>query len=145
MKKVYKGDKPDGSPIFDYDISEEKPGLESGDLVQFCSGPATGTFEMEDGTTYGVSDAVTIIAARHLAELHLAIHRDHHAAGRFTSGPIPDDEYRSFLTDHVAAGGTARRTLLAEHVADRTPDEWTESAARLAAANPEQVPTAPEE
>jgi len=138
MQKTYKGDRPDGSPIFEYDITEDVPALQAGTVAQFHTGPATGTLTMEDGTEYGVADEKIIVQAKHLSELHLAIHREHHANGRFLESPIPEDEYRSFLTDHVVHGGPGPDVdpgwgeRLAPLIADRTPEEIAESQQRLA-------------
>jgi hypothetical protein len=55
------------------------------------TGPIAGTISMADGTAYDVSNVAIAVKPAHTNELLLAIHKAHHAAGRFTDVPLPSE------------------------------------------------------
>ena len=55
----------------------------------FVTGPISGTMVLPDGTAYDVTPDAIRIPDEHVGELHLAIHKAHHAAGRFLDHPVP--------------------------------------------------------
>ena len=72
-----------------YELTMEE--MASG-LSHACfTGPISGTISMADGTAYDVTPDVIAIKPEHADELHLAIHKAHHAAGRFMDVPLPSE------------------------------------------------------
>ena len=57
------------------------------DILQ--TGPISGTIVLADGSAYDVSDDHIAVKPEHRDELTLAIHKAHHAAGRFLDAPLP--------------------------------------------------------
>ena len=56
----------------------------------FVTGSISGTIVLPDGTAYDVTPDAIRIPEEHVGELHVAIHKAHHAAGRFLDHPVPD-------------------------------------------------------
>ena len=86
MLKEYKGQNPDGSPHFAFELTQAE--VDAG-LVAFMTGPIAGVVTLDDGTRYDVTDGAIPLLAEHVGLLHVAIHRAHHANGRFLDIPIP--------------------------------------------------------
>lgn len=55
------------------------------------TGPISGTISLADGSAYDVTPYHIAIKPEHADELHLAIHKAHHAAGRFLDSPLPSE------------------------------------------------------
>lgn len=76
--------KEDGSPRSNFNGMHVDP-----DVYAFLyTGPIAGTFVV-DGESYDVTEDVIPVKHEHLAALNLAIHKAHHAAGRFLDAPLP--------------------------------------------------------
>lgn len=86
MDKVRIGDNDDGTARFHYTLTEAEV---ADGYVAFMTGPIAGTVSLADGTAYDVTDDFVAAKAEHVGELHVAIHRMHHAAGRFLDVPVP--------------------------------------------------------
>ncbi len=69
---------PDGSTRLHYDFSD----LPS-DHTVVLTGPIAGLVEVADGTVYDVTPHAIAVKDDHVAEVHRAILREHHAQGRF--------------------------------------------------------------
>lgn len=87
MIKTAVGTNPDGSPRFGYALTQEE---HDAGLVAFVTGPIAGTLAVPDGTAYDVTEGAIAVRAEHVGHLHVAIHKAHHAAGRFLDVPVPD-------------------------------------------------------
>jgi hypothetical protein len=85
MLKHPEGTNPDGSVKFRFELTPEEV---ADGYVMFVSGPIAGTFNIE-GTAYDVSEYALPVKAEHVGALHIAIHKAHHAAGRFLDLPVP--------------------------------------------------------
>ena len=59
-------------------------------MVAFLTGPISGTVVVDDGTTYDVTEFAIPVPREHVGMLHVAIHKAHHAAGRFLDHPVPE-------------------------------------------------------
>jgi hypothetical protein len=81
------GTNADGSQRYDYELTQEE--LDDG-FVAFITGPISGTVALPDGTAYDVSEPAIPVRRHHVGELLVAVHRAHHAAGRFLDEPVPD-------------------------------------------------------
>jgi len=75
---------------FDCDYALDDEDMAAGRTVNFATGPIGGTFVLSDGSAYDVTPFAIAVKPEHLAELQLAIHKAHHAAGRFLDTPLPD-------------------------------------------------------
>ena len=87
MVKTRIGDNEDGTARFNYTLTQDD--VDAG-LVAFMTGPITGVVSIEGGHAYDVSDDFIAVKAEHVGGLHVAIHKAHHAAGRFLESPVPD-------------------------------------------------------
>jgi hypothetical protein len=87
MLKQQEGSNPDGTPHWHYTLTQEEH--DAGYAALF-TGPIAGTLSLPDGAAYDVSEDCIPVKAEHVGELHLAIHRAHHAAGRFLDVPLPE-------------------------------------------------------
>jgi hypothetical protein len=76
----------DGTPRFRYELTQE--GHDAG-YVAFLTGPISGTIAVGD-TAYDVTENAIAVKKEHVGPLHLAIHKAHHAAGRFLDAPLPE-------------------------------------------------------
>jgi len=76
---------PDGSGRMHFDFSDEP----ADDLVVLFTGPISGIVAASDGTEYDVTDPYIKVASEHVDDICDAIHREHHAAGRFLDVPLP--------------------------------------------------------
>jgi hypothetical protein len=85
MLKHPEGTNPDGSVRFRYELTDQEV---ADGYAMFVSGPIAGTFEI-DGTPYDVTEYALPVKVEHVDKLHLAIHRAHHANGRFLDIPLP--------------------------------------------------------
>lgn len=72
----------DGS-LREHYVFEESDKDENGELHVVATGPIGGLIELADGTVYDVTDHFIAVKPEHKDELHAAILREHHAAGRF--------------------------------------------------------------
>ena len=63
----------------------------SGHTVAMLTGPISGTMSLADGSAYDVTEDAIPVKPEHLAELQTAIHRAHHAAGRFLDAPLTQE------------------------------------------------------
>jgi hypothetical protein len=86
-QKMHLGTDPDGTPHFHYDFSTD-PGFTENHVALY-TGPIGGTLVLADGTAYDVSEQIIAVHKDHVAELTTAIHKAHHAAGRFLDVPLP--------------------------------------------------------
>jgi hypothetical protein len=77
---------PDGTPRFHYELTQAE--LDDGYAV-FVTGPIAGDIAVA-GTAYDVSEGAIPVKVEHVGALHIAIHKAHHAAGRFLDVPVPD-------------------------------------------------------
>lgn len=65
--------------------------------VALITGPIDGIISIPSGASYDVTEDIIPVKSEHLGELHLAIHKAHHAAGRFTDIPVPSLESVSVM------------------------------------------------
>ena len=70
-----------------YELTQDE--FDSGHTVAYFTGPIAGAIALSDGTVYDVSPTAIAVKPEHVDELHVAIHRKHHAEGRFLDTPIP--------------------------------------------------------
>ena len=61
----------------------------AGFSTALLTGPISGTIAMADGSAYDVTPEAIAVKPEHVNELLLAIHKSHHAAGRFLDAPLP--------------------------------------------------------
>lgn len=71
-----------------YELTADE--MATGLTAAFLTGPISGTIAMADGAAYDVTDEVIPVRPEHVKELQLAIHKSHHAAGRFLDAPLPN-------------------------------------------------------
>ena len=57
------------------------------------TGPLSGTIVLRDGSAYDVTPEAIAAKPEHALELEYAIHKAHHAAGRFLDAPLPADPF----------------------------------------------------
>jgi hypothetical protein len=86
MLKEYKGQNPDGSPYFHYELTQDE--VDAG-FVAFMTGPIAGVLTLDDGTRYDVTDYAIPVKAEHVRQLQVKVHEAHHANGRFLDVPVP--------------------------------------------------------
>ena len=86
MKVSADANAPDGT---NHAITQEE--WEAGLTVALRTGPINGTVVLKDGSAYDLAPYHIAVKPEHLDELLLAIHRAHHAAGRFTETPLPPE------------------------------------------------------
>lgn len=75
---------------FRFELTQEE---RDAGFVALITGPISGTIGIFDGAenhAYDVTDDHIAVKAEHLGLLKLAIHKAHHAAGRFLDVPVPD-------------------------------------------------------
>jgi len=65
--------------------------IAAGKTVMFLTGSISGHLFMADGTHYDTTGAVVAVKPEHQRELEIAIHRKHHAEGRFLDVPVPTE------------------------------------------------------
>ncbi len=87
MIKHNDGTNEDGTPRFRFELTQEE---HDAGLVAFVTGPISGTIGISDGSAYDVTEWAIPVKREHVGEMHVAIHKSHHAAGRFTDAPLPD-------------------------------------------------------
>lgn len=87
MLKTPVGTNPDGTVRFNYTLTQEE---HDAGLVAFATGGAVGgVVSMEDGTVYDVTEGYIPVRREHVGQVHVAIHKMHHAAGRYLDQPVP--------------------------------------------------------
>ena len=70
----------------------EEDDIAAGKTVAYLAGPLIqGTIVLPDGSAYDVTPAAIAVKPEHVNALHTAIHKAHHAAGRFLDVPVPDE------------------------------------------------------
>ncbi len=74
---------------FRYEL--EAADVAAGRNALMLTGPIAGTMSLSDGSAYDVSEEAIAVKNEHLDELHRAIHKAHHAAGRFLDVPLPSE------------------------------------------------------
>lgn len=84
---MLKHDDPNAPSGFRYELTQEE--FDSGLTTAFFTGPISGTVGIP-GAAYDVTEDVIAVRPEHVEALQLAIHRTHHAAGRFLDAPLPD-------------------------------------------------------
>jgi hypothetical protein len=77
----------DGSPRYNYELTSEEV---EGGMVAMITGPISGTIVLPSGAAYDVTEWAVPVRREHAGELLVAIHRAHHAAGRFLDQPVPE-------------------------------------------------------
>jgi hypothetical protein len=82
---------PDANSPSGFRYELEASDMAAGKSVAFLTGPISGTMPLSDGSAYDVSEEIIAVAPEHRDELHRAIHRAHHAAGRFLDAPLPSE------------------------------------------------------
>jgi hypothetical protein len=82
---------PDSNSPSGFRYELETSDVSAGRSVAFLTGPISGTMSLPDGSAYDVSEEVIAVAPEHVHELHRAIHKAHHAAGRFLDAPLPSE------------------------------------------------------
>ena len=80
---------PNSPSGFRFEITPED--VTSGHSVALLTGPISGTMSLADGTAYDVTEDAIAVKPEHLNELQTAIHRAHHAAGRFLDAPLTQE------------------------------------------------------
>lgn len=70
-----------------YELTQEE--FDEGYTVGYFTGPIAGAIALADGSVYDVSPTAIACKPEHVDELHVAIHRKHHAEGRFLDVPLP--------------------------------------------------------
>jgi hypothetical protein len=78
---------PSSASGFRYELTQEEH--DSG-FVAFLTGPIAGTISLPSGAAYDVTEDCIAVKNEDVGELHVAIHKAHHAAGRFLDAPVPD-------------------------------------------------------
>lgn len=78
---------PNSPSGFRYELTPEE--LKAGHAA-FITGPISGTIALSTGSAYDVSEEIIPVKYEDVGHLHVAIHRAHHAAGRFLDVPVPD-------------------------------------------------------
>lgn len=72
---------------FRFELTQEE---HDAGFVAFATGPlVAGSVSTIDGTVYDVTEDAVAVHRSHVGEMHLAIHRMHHAAGRYLDVPLP--------------------------------------------------------
>jgi hypothetical protein len=72
-----------------YELTQEE--FDAGYTVALVTGPIQGAVSLPDGTVYEVSPPHIAVRPEHLDALRLAIHKKHHAEGRFLDVPLPSE------------------------------------------------------
>jgi hypothetical protein len=78
---------PSSASGFRFELTQEEH--DSG-MVAFLTGPIAGTISLPSGAAYDVTEDAVAVHKDHVGELHVAIHKAHHAAGRFLDVPVPE-------------------------------------------------------
>jgi hypothetical protein len=87
MKKTQTGTAPDGTATFNFELTQEE---HDAGYVAFVTGPIiNGTISLPSGAAYDVTENIIPVKREHVGELHIAIHKLHHAAGRMLDVPVP--------------------------------------------------------
>jgi hypothetical protein len=71
-----------------YELTQDE--FDAGLTVAFMTGPIGGAVALSDGTVYDVNPPHVAVRPEHVDELALAIHRKHHAEGRYLDVPLPN-------------------------------------------------------
>jgi hypothetical protein len=98
MIKTRIGENLDGSPRFNYELTQEE---HDQGMVAMLTGPISGTLSVPDGSAYDVTEFAIPVHRDHVEHLLVEIHRAHHRAGRFLDVPV--------LGDKAAARPRAKR------------------------------------
>lgn len=85
MIKHPDGAEADGTPRFRFELTREE--MDAGLNTAFLTGPISGTIALGD-VSYDVTENAIAIKAEHIELLQSAIHKAHHAAGRFLDSPV---------------------------------------------------------
>ncbi len=80
---------PTSTSGFRYEL--EATDVAAGKTVLMLTGPIAGTMSLSDGSAYDVSEEAIAVKPEHRDELHRAIHKAHHVAGRFLDVPLPSE------------------------------------------------------
>ena len=72
-----------------FELTDED--VAAGNSAALLTGPISGTMSLADGTAYDVTEEAIAVKPEHVAELEHAIHRAHHAAGRFLDAPLTQE------------------------------------------------------
>lgn len=88
MIKTQIGNNLDGSPRFNYTLTQQE---HDAGYVAFMVGPViSGTVSLPNGAAYDVSETAIPVKYEDVGHMHIALHKQHHAAGRFLEHPVPD-------------------------------------------------------
>ena len=80
---------PNAPSGFRFELTQDD--IAAGHTVALLTGPISGTMSLADGSAYDVSEEAIPARPEHVEELEHAIHRAHHAAGRFLDAPLTQD------------------------------------------------------
>lgn len=72
---------------FRFELTEDE---RDAGFAAFITGPIAGTIALPSGAAYDVTEDLVAVKEDHIGELHIAIHKAHHAAGRFLDIPVPE-------------------------------------------------------
>jgi hypothetical protein len=86
MLKHPEGTNPDGTDRFRYELTEQEV---ADGYALFVTGPISGTVALPSGSAYDVTEYAIPVKTEDVGPLHVAIHKAHHAAGRFLDLPVP--------------------------------------------------------
>ena len=70
-----------------YELTQEE--FDAGQTVALMTGPIAGTIVLSSGSAVDVTPYYAAVREEDRQEALLAIHRAHHAAGRFMDAPLP--------------------------------------------------------
>ena len=70
-----------------YELTAEE--LAAGQTTALMTGPISGTIALSDGSAVDVTPYYAAVKEENREEAQLAIHKAHHAAGRFLDAPLP--------------------------------------------------------
>jgi hypothetical protein len=74
---------------FRFELTQEE---HDAGMVAFLTGPIAGTISLPSGGAYDVTEDAVAVHRYHVGEFHVALHKAHHAAGRFLDAPVPELE-----------------------------------------------------
>lgn len=72
-----------------FELTEEE--MAAGQTVALMTGPISGTIALSDGSAVDVTPYYATVKEENRDEALLAIHKAHHAAGRFLDAPLPKE------------------------------------------------------
>lgn len=76
----------DSASGFRFELTQDE--VDNG-MAAFMTGPIGGTIGLASGSAYDVSEDHIAVKVEDVEALQLAIHKAHHAAGRFLDAPLP--------------------------------------------------------